>query len=260
MEQPEKENTQGSIPFEWSLVQSDDDVQADLTEQQRERLTSHLAIRGVPLRNYTFHRIRSAFLGLFCAPRSSFENPSFRPSNQQRTVLPNTTENWKVGQATGRPKKRLYRKVLFRNLKTSSGFMMKPPDISRAAFVCRKDQEHLRKKEFVSVPYTRCSTTAKGQAKGKLKRTQGQDRGTFFPVHWATGKGQQKTKAKSKKGKMEGLYRRRGKPCRDRCQRQPMVGTCRHSQYETWQVGSSPWDWHAEADWDAAEAHLHCPR
>ena len=29
-------------------------VQADLTEQQRERLTSHLAIRGIPLRNYTF--------------------------------------------------------------------------------------------------------------------------------------------------------------------------------------------------------------
>ena len=36
-------------------------VQADLIEQQRERLTSHLAIRGIPLHNYTFDLIRTAF-------------------------------------------------------------------------------------------------------------------------------------------------------------------------------------------------------
>ena len=62
-------------------------VQADLTEQQRERLTSHLAIRGIPLQNYTFDLIRTAFLELFCAPRSSLDNPSFHPSNQQKTFL-----------------------------------------------------------------------------------------------------------------------------------------------------------------------------
>jgi hypothetical protein len=62
-------------------------VQADLTEPQRERLTSHLAIRCIPLQNYTFDLIRTAFLELFCAPRSSLDNPSFRPSNQQKTFL-----------------------------------------------------------------------------------------------------------------------------------------------------------------------------
>ena len=62
-------------------------VQADLTETQREMLTSHLAIRGIPLQNYTFDLIRTALLELFCAPRSSLDNHSFRPSNQQKTFL-----------------------------------------------------------------------------------------------------------------------------------------------------------------------------
>ena len=61
-------------------------VQADLTEQQREMLTSHIAIRGVPLHNYTFDLITTAFLELVCAPRSSLDNPSFRPANQQKTI------------------------------------------------------------------------------------------------------------------------------------------------------------------------------
>ena len=60
-------------------------VQADLTEQQRERLTPHLALRGIALRDYTFNLFRTLFLELFCAPRSSLENPSIRPTNQQRT-------------------------------------------------------------------------------------------------------------------------------------------------------------------------------
>ena len=58
-----------------------------MTEPHRERLTSHLAIRGIPLQNYTFDLIRTTCLELFCAPRSSLENPSFRPSNQQKTFL-----------------------------------------------------------------------------------------------------------------------------------------------------------------------------
>ena len=62
-------------------------AQADLIEQQRDRLTSHLAIRGIALQNYTFDHIRQRFLELVGAPRSSLENPSFRPSNQQRTFL-----------------------------------------------------------------------------------------------------------------------------------------------------------------------------
>jgi hypothetical protein len=83
-------------------------VQADLTEPQRERLTSHLAIRGIPLQNYTFDLIRTAFLELVCAPRSSLDNPSFRPSSQQKTFLvqeygelEGSTGYWAVEEDTG---------------------------------------------------------------------------------------------------------------------------------------------------------------
>ena len=83
-------------------------VQADLTEPQRERLTSHLAIRGIPLQSYTFELIRTACLELFCAPRSSLDNPSFRPSNQQKTILvqdygdlEGSTGYWAADEDTG---------------------------------------------------------------------------------------------------------------------------------------------------------------
>ena len=83
-------------------------VQADLTEQQRERLTSHLATYGIPLQNYTFDLIRTACLKLFCAPRSSLDNPSFRPSSQQETFLvqaygglEGSTGYWAAEEETG---------------------------------------------------------------------------------------------------------------------------------------------------------------
>ena len=59
-------------------------VQADLSEQQRERLTSHMTHRGVDIQQYTFDMVREAFVELFCAPRSSIENPNFRVSGQGR--------------------------------------------------------------------------------------------------------------------------------------------------------------------------------
>ena len=63
-------------------------VQVDLTEQQREH--THITPRdprNPVANNYAFDRIRTALLELFCAPRSSLDNPSLRPSNQQRTFL-----------------------------------------------------------------------------------------------------------------------------------------------------------------------------
>ena len=62
-------------------------MQADLAEQQRERLTSHLAIRGIPLQSYKFEIIAITFSEFVCAPRYYVDNPSFRPSNQQRTFF-----------------------------------------------------------------------------------------------------------------------------------------------------------------------------
>ena len=62
-------------------------IQADLTEPQRERLTSHMSLRGVTLQQYNFEGVREAMIELLCAPRSSIENPTYRVSGQGRTFL-----------------------------------------------------------------------------------------------------------------------------------------------------------------------------
>ena len=81
-------------------------VQADLTEQRRERLTAHLTLRRTALRNHTFDLVRSSFLELFCAPRSSLETPSFRPTNQQNTFYAQDYGDLDAVQETGQLKKR----------------------------------------------------------------------------------------------------------------------------------------------------------
>ncbi len=58
---------------------------SDLTEVQRERLQSTLSLRGLSVQDYMFEIARAAFLVLFCALRSSIENPSLRVSGQGRT-------------------------------------------------------------------------------------------------------------------------------------------------------------------------------
>ena len=60
-------------------------VQADLSEQQREKLVSHMTMRGVRLQDYTFDQIRECMIELFCVPRSALENPSYRVSGQGRS-------------------------------------------------------------------------------------------------------------------------------------------------------------------------------
>ena len=61
-------------------------VQADLTEQHRERLTAHLTFRGIALRDYTFDPIRTSILELVCAPRL-FGKPFFPPKQSAKNLL-----------------------------------------------------------------------------------------------------------------------------------------------------------------------------
>jgi len=51
---------------------------ADLTEQQRERFSSAMHLQGYRVQDYTYEAVRSMFMELFCAPRSSLENPLLR--------------------------------------------------------------------------------------------------------------------------------------------------------------------------------------
>jgi hypothetical protein len=60
-------------------------VLADLDEDQRERFASYMSRRGLQIQNYTFEALREAFVELFCAPRSSLENPMYRASRTGRS-------------------------------------------------------------------------------------------------------------------------------------------------------------------------------
>ncbi len=155
--------------------------------------------------------IRSALLELFCAPRPSLDNPSFRPSSQQRAFfvhdygeLEVTTGYWAIGEETGQ-------EGLFRSLKTSSGFMVKcqmsgQPAISRVADVLTKVSGKGARtgtrsgtKELVSVSFTRRNTKAKARPKAiPIYQKKGKNKEPF-PADWAKWTGKQKTKPKFKK-------------------------------------------------------------
>ena len=59
-------------------------VLADLSENQRERLTSTLTLRGYDVQTYSFEIVRDLFMELFCAPKSSLDNPNLRTSGGNR--------------------------------------------------------------------------------------------------------------------------------------------------------------------------------
>ena len=53
-------------------------VASDLSEAQRERLTSSLSLQGVNVTASTFEAVRTVYVELFCTPRSSMDSPSLR--------------------------------------------------------------------------------------------------------------------------------------------------------------------------------------
>jgi hypothetical protein len=67
-----------AFPFSDNLFTLIFIVLADLNETQRERLTTHLSLRGLQVPQYRFGVIREAMIELFCAPRSSLEWPGYR--------------------------------------------------------------------------------------------------------------------------------------------------------------------------------------
>jgi len=60
-------------------------VLLDLDEGQRERFTSTLSLRGVTVTAYTFEVARATAIELFCAPKSSLENPMYRSAGRGRS-------------------------------------------------------------------------------------------------------------------------------------------------------------------------------
>ena len=104
----EKKRHVESFPINDNLFALMVTVQADLSEQQREKLSAHMTMRGVQLQNYTFEQIRECMIELFCVPRSALENPSYRVSGQGRTFavmdygeIEGSTGYWAECEETG---------------------------------------------------------------------------------------------------------------------------------------------------------------
>ena len=72
-------------------------VQADLSEQQREILTSALSLKGIKLPAYTFELAKECIVELFCEPRSSLENPAYRVRGGQSRIF----AAWEHGETEG---------------------------------------------------------------------------------------------------------------------------------------------------------------
>ena len=104
----EKTRHSRSFPINDNLFALMVSVQADLSEQQREKLSAHMTMRGIQLQDYTFHQIRDCMIELFCVPRSALENPSYRVNNQGRSFtvldygeLEGSTGYWVECEETG---------------------------------------------------------------------------------------------------------------------------------------------------------------
>ena len=73
--------THGSpFPFNDHLTTLTLIVASDLSESQRERLTSFLSLKGMNVTVYTFEAVNTVFVELFCTPKSSMANPALRVS------------------------------------------------------------------------------------------------------------------------------------------------------------------------------------
>ena len=79
-----RERHQAQFPLGQNLFGLMFTVQADLSEQQRERLSSYMSQRGIAVEDYNFTNLKEAFIELFCAPRNSIADPSYRTTSSSQ--------------------------------------------------------------------------------------------------------------------------------------------------------------------------------
>ena len=77
---------QAAFPLPGNLIAMIFIVQADLNEQQRERLVSAMNAQNTPMKNYEYQAVETQFLQLFCVSRTSISDPQLqhRPSGRRR--------------------------------------------------------------------------------------------------------------------------------------------------------------------------------
>ena len=79
-----KPRHQGQFPIGNHMMSLIFLANSDLSEQQRERLTSHLALRNILMRSYTLNIVFEAFRTLFTTTKTGISDPSVRHGGLQR--------------------------------------------------------------------------------------------------------------------------------------------------------------------------------
>ena len=179
---------------------------ADLNEQQRERMSSTLALRGFNIQGYTYQMVRDVFMELFCAPKSSLDNPNLRSSPMSRSFcvmdegdMDGTAGYWVEDDETG-----------------EVGFL---PEFDDIFWVFDDTTYAWHSHHFKGRRLRRGPPRGKGKGKGKGGRSRfrsrkgkGKGKGKGVYAHWGEGdesayavKGKGKgKKGKGKKGKEKG--------------------------------------------------------
>ena len=60
-------------------------IQSELSDQQRERLTSAMSPRNISLENYSYEMLKTHYHELFITTRTSIQDPSIRPQGGNRS-------------------------------------------------------------------------------------------------------------------------------------------------------------------------------
>ena len=76
-------------------------IQSELSDQQRERLTSAMSLRNISLENYSYEMLKTHYHELFITRRTSIQDPSIRPQGGNRSNTFFNKVNTKEKKASG---------------------------------------------------------------------------------------------------------------------------------------------------------------
>ena len=74
-----------AFPFGDNLTAQFFIIQSELSDQQRERLTSAMSLRNISLENYSYEMLKTHYNELFITTRTSIQDPSIRPQGGNRS-------------------------------------------------------------------------------------------------------------------------------------------------------------------------------
>ena len=80
-----QQRQRNAFPFRDRLIAQFFIVQGELSDQQRERLTSAMSLRNFTLETYTYETLKTQHHDLFITTRTSIQDPSIRPQEGNRS-------------------------------------------------------------------------------------------------------------------------------------------------------------------------------